>query len=1194
MSATPQVADDAADERVLQLLATIMEPDWYLERYPDVRAAGLDPVRHFTTHGAAESRDPNRWFDSAWYASHYPDVGATGVNPLLHYLRSGAAELRNPHPRFDAAWYVDQHPEAAGNPLIYHLRIGTARGFETERHVEIADYLPSTRATPKLPKRVAVDVVIPVYRGLEQTRRCIASVLADTDRPPGRVIVIDDRSPEPQLSAWLDQTAQSGAIVLIRNRRNLGFVASVNRGMTEAGTHDVALLNSDTEVPRGWLKRLTAHAYAYSRIASVSPMSNNATICGWPANNGGPIALDLALETVDDACRVANAGRVVPLPTTVGFCMYIRRDALDELGLFDEEGFGRGYGEENDFCMRALERGWRHLLACDTFVYHEGSVSFGNDTAQLMKAGGALMRSRYPRYEQLISQHVRVDAVAPYRFAATFELFRRSAKPTILMVCHDLGGGVRRHVDSLVKRFSPHANFLLLLGTDRGGTLTVPALPDHPTLSLPGERLDELVTLLRSIPVHRVHIHHLTGMDIDVRALIQLLDVPFDVTVHDYYAICPQVNLLPWPAGPHCNEPGPATCNACISTLPSNGAKEILSWRRERIWQFLDADRVICPSADVRDRLARFGVTRPMVVAPHEPVPGGAWPIALKPMRTEELRVAVLGVLASLKGAHVVASIAQAVDPARMRIHLIGYTESDFPPSAAHLTTATGKYKEEELPALLAKVRPHVILFPGSAPETYSFTLSAAIASGLPIVASRIGAFPERLQGRPLTWLVEPTVAPEPWIEALEQVRSAFRGRGGHLLAVPRAEVPDFYAKAYLQPALASFTDRAIASPRMAAPAISADRLAEGYRPRVLVIPERFENGALSPCAYIRLLQPLDHPEIGGGMDVVLADAETALRSRADIVVAQRHSVSDVETADALAAHARSMDATLLYDLDDDLLNIPSTHPDAVDLQPLAKVVQRMVRNADHVWVSTPMLASRLSTLRKDVRVVPNGLDERLWLDEPVVFRRRVDPVRILCMGTATHDDDFAIIEAALRRVRADFGYRVSIDMIGVTARTSVPEWINRLGVTPNAGQSYPGFVNWFARQPAWDIGLAPLANTTFNLSKSSIKTLDYAARGMAVLASDLPVYRGSLADGPGGRLVTNTETDWYLALNWLVRDDAARQGLARGALAAFMAGGSLASQAETRRDAWSDLLMRAERRPAKRSARVRQAVVAA
>src|SRR6185312_3037645 len=218
-------------------LGGLFDADWYRSHYPDIDAAGTDALTHFLNWGAAEGRDPNRWFDSAWYATRYPDVTAAGVVPLLHYMVSGAAEHRNPHPRFDAAWYVDQHPEAAANPLLHHLLIGAARGWLTERPIDVADFLPSTAAPLTSPRQVRVDVIVPVYRGLAETQRCLNSVLDDPDRPPGRVIVVDDHSPEPALSAWLDTEAANGRITLVRNPRNLGFVGSANRGIAAAGNH---------------------------------------------------------------------------------------------------------------------------------------------------------------------------------------------------------------------------------------------------------------------------------------------------------------------------------------------------------------------------------------------------------------------------------------------------------------------------------------------------------------------------------------------------------------------------------------------------------------------------------------------------------------------------------------------------------------------------------------------------------------------------------------------------------------------------------------------------------------------------------------------------------------------------------------------------------------------------------------------
>ncbi|MDR3537270.1 MAG: glycosyltransferase [Acetobacteraceae bacterium] len=1154
----PGLPKPAGSGAYAQAFAGFFDATWYLKRYPDIAAAGLDPLDHFVRHGIAEGRDPNPWFISDWYREHYPDIAASGANPLIHYLQTGASELRNPHPRFDAAWYVQQHPEAAANPMLYHVRIGYEAGWPTEPLLDIADYLPSTRAPLPLPAGVAVDVVIPVYKGLQETRRCLASVLADIDGPEGypasRVIVVDDRSPEPALSAWLDGLAAMGRIVLLRNARNRGFVASANRGMAAAAPHDVVLLNSDTEVPRGWLRRLAAHAYATPQTASVSPFSNNATICGYPRDAGGPIPFGLTLEAVDAACRTINAGRSVKVPTTVGFCMYIRRAALDAVGTFDEKAFGRGYGEENDFCMRVAQQGWDNRLACDLFVYHEGSVSFGPTAGALAEQGFAQMNVRYRDYAGIVARHVTLDAVGPFRFAVTFGLFARSTRPKILMVVHDLGGGVRRHVDRLVAQLDGRADCLLLAASPRGAALSVPALPGHPELVLPEDQVDALVTVLRHAGVGRVHLHHLVGLDMDVRALIHRLDVPFDVTVHDYFALCPQVNLLPWPDQPYCGEPAPAVCNACIGQRPSHGAREILSWRREQAWQFLEAERVLCPSEDLRQRLVRHGIGHRAILAPHEPVAGGAWQVTPPPLRAGRLRVAVLGVLANHKGAHVVASVAEAADPVQLRIDLIGHTEADFPADAEPLLHATGEYDDADLPALLAKVNPHVVWFPAPWPETFSYTLSAALAAGLPVVASRIGVFPERLEGRPFTWLIEPTAATADWLAVFEEVRTTLRTRSA-VASPPRAAVADFYASDYL-----------------AAPAVRrTGALADLRRPgriAVVLIPERLDNGALSPCAYIRLLQPLDHPAIGGDLDIVIADAAEALAYHADLIVTQRYAIPDIAAADALAAHARATGAGLVYDIDDDLLHIPITHADAAELRPKARTVQRMLRHATQVWVSTPALARAFREVRDDALVLANALDERLWSAPPRPSHLPGSPLRILCMGTATHSDDFALIQPGLARLKEVFADRVTIDMLGVTSRGDMPSWINRLSMTPNGSMSYPGFVNWITQQRPWDIGLAPLAETPFNRGKSMIKTLDYAALGMPVLASAVEAYRGSLADGPGGMLLPNEPQAWYAALSRLRRDPGVRQRLADGARAAFAASGTLASQADLRRTA--------------------------
>jgi hypothetical protein len=333
-----------------------------------------------------------------------------------------------------------------------------------------------------------------------------------------------------------------------------------------------------------------------------------------------------------------------------------------------------------------------------------------------------------------------------------------------------------------------------------------------------------------------------------------------------------------------------------------------------------------------------------------------------------------------------------------------------------------------------------------------------------------------------------------------------------------------------------------------------------------VIVPERFDNGALTTKAYLRLLQPLDHPSISDRFDIVLADAETVLGYSADVIVTQCPAIPDPDDVDALAAHARRIGAMLVYDLDSDLLTVPKGDPDTESRLTAARACRRMLAVAHRVWVSTRPLAARLASVRRDAEVLETRLDERIWTYAPLPEPFWDDPVRVLCMGLASREADFAMIEPALVRLKAEYGHRVTFDIIGMTRQNELPDGLNRIAMTSHAARSYPGFVHWLTTvRPPWAVGLAPLLDTPANRFKSPTVALDYAAMGMAVLASDTPAYRGSIADGPAGQLVANTPAAWYAALNWMIRDQAGRQAVSARARAAFMDRFTLASQAERR-----------------------------
>ncbi len=258
-------------------------------------------------------------------------------------------------------------------------------------------------------------VIVPVFNALAAVDACLASL--DRTLPvDARVLVADDASTDPRIGDLLARWQRNSpcAATVQTREHNLGFIGNVNLAFKETGDDDVVLLNSDTIATGGWLQRIAACAASDPRIATVTPWSNNAEICSFPLlceNNPAPDEPHLYAL----AAASAGAPAYPELPTGVGFCLYVRRAALRALGDFDAAMFGRGYGEENDFCLRAAGLGWRNVLCDDAYVVHQGNASF---SALGERAGGENMRRmsvRWPHYQQQIAEYILADPLAPLR-----------------------------------------------------------------------------------------------------------------------------------------------------------------------------------------------------------------------------------------------------------------------------------------------------------------------------------------------------------------------------------------------------------------------------------------------------------------------------------------------------------------------------------------------------------------------------------------------------------------------------------------------------------------------------------------------------------------------------------------------------------------------------------------------------------
>ena len=214
------------------------------------------------------------------------------------------------------------------------------------------------------------DIIIPVYNGLDYVSACLESIRQYTDYPYA-VILVDDGSDDYVRKKLQQFETQYSDVRVLHSDANVGFIQSVNRGLQESTGKYVVLLNSDTHVTSGWLRRMITCAESDERIMVVNPISNMAALFSVQIPPG------FNLFTMSQTIAAISKRTYPDMVTAIGFCLLLRRKAIETFGNFDD-AYGAGYGEESDYCMRVVTAGYRVVLADDAFVYHKGCATFGS------------------------------------------------------------------------------------------------------------------------------------------------------------------------------------------------------------------------------------------------------------------------------------------------------------------------------------------------------------------------------------------------------------------------------------------------------------------------------------------------------------------------------------------------------------------------------------------------------------------------------------------------------------------------------------------------------------------------------------------------------------------------------------------------------------------------------------------------
>lgn len=244
---------------------------------------------------------------------------------------------------------------------------------------------------------ILVDIIVPTYNSPEWVRPCLRSIARNTANPY-RLVVVDDGSDNYTRSLLRELVVEHKSALLLFNEKNLGFVKSCNIGMSQSHSPYLVLLNTDALVPPGWLDRLLHCVKSDSRIGIASPLSNEA------ANISVPLAPGCNYFGMAEALAQAGNPKYPDIVTAVGFCMMLRKEMLDEIGLFDEI-YDKGYCEETDLCLCAMKAGWRVVACDDLYVFHKGVGSFTDSDERyrknlriFLKRHGNLYRTSYAQF----------------------------------------------------------------------------------------------------------------------------------------------------------------------------------------------------------------------------------------------------------------------------------------------------------------------------------------------------------------------------------------------------------------------------------------------------------------------------------------------------------------------------------------------------------------------------------------------------------------------------------------------------------------------------------------------------------------------------------------------------------------------------------------------------------------------------
>lgn len=711
-----------------------------------------------------------------------------------------------------------------------------------ERIPTIRRAIEELRPIVRQPERCqgTYDILVPIFNAYDEVLCCLKYLTRYTD-PRHPIYLLDDCSSDKRVLPFLYRYArQYSNIRVLPSKRNRGFVSNVNRGL-ELSENSVVLLNSDTRVTPYWLERMDRCLRSDEHIGIVSPLSNFASILSVPEMNefNDLPPPGMRLEEFSEMLAARSVAEYPRIPTSVGFCMLISRATIKQLGLFDV-CFDPGYGEENDYCMRAWSSAIEVVCCDDALVYHSGRKSFSQkpNINSIRKSHSEILNAFWPDYNEKVHAFYSHNPLSGAQNRAKLIRSTDDKRSHLLHVIHNVSSlsgtqiQLRYELDAIQPWFRSTVLFPYRTGAPHKNTTTVdPVTRDtfHSAdifrfyidkwqfpqsimgfpVSLQHSDIEErFLKFLSAADPDIVHFHHLgTFGTLWLPLIAKLAGKKVILSLNDYFLLCPDYNLLGCDyqsCGKLFADPESKLCASCLDRKTENPLslqmRLAVNWRAylaerfELVNQILEiADALVAPSSYCQRRFEKaFGT---IIKKKCQIIPCWTPPLrkSRRPERGPVFRVGWLGNATVQKGIDNFFAAARELAGRNIQFEVFGALANELVAVAKALNIQlNGRYDIRDLPKLLERVDVAAMLT--RCDETFCNVVSEAQAMRVPVIATRKGAIREKIADGKTGFLVRESEFKDfsCLLKKLSSNRNSLRAVSRGLEKLPRRSLKEY------------------------------------------------------------------------------------------------------------------------------------------------------------------------------------------------------------------------------------------------------------------------------------------------------------------------------------------------------------------------------------------------------------------